>query len=73
MNPALILGGVNAALSLLEQFTPVMREMVAKGEISVEQQSVVLARIELVRSGKFFDQPHWVVPPIDPTPTPPAP
>ena len=59
MNPTLILGGVNAALSLLEQFAPELRAAVNRGEISAEQQAVVLARIDLIRSGKFFDAPHW--------------
>lgn len=69
MNPVLILGGVNAALTLLEQFAPALQAAVAKGEISAEQQTVVLARMDLIRSGKFFDQPHWQVPP---PPAPPA-
>lgn len=62
MNPVLILGGMNAALSLLEQFAPELRAAVTRGEISIEQQTVVLARIELIRSGRFFDQPQWAIP-----------
>lgn len=73
MNPALVIGGINAALSLLEQFTPELRAMVAAGLISKEQEAVVLSRIELIRSGKFFDQPHWVLTAPDPTPPLPAP
>lgn len=68
MNPALVLGGVNAALTLLEQFAPEIQAMVKRGEISVEQQAVVLARIDLIRSGKFFAQPQWQVQPTAATP-----
>lgn len=64
MNPILVLGTVNGLLNLLDQLLPVVREQVAKGEISVEQQTALLARIELYRSGKFFDQPQWQVPSI---------
>lgn len=71
MSAALVISGINAALSLLEQFTPELRAMVAAGQISKEQESVVQARIELIRSGKFFDQPHWQL--SSPDPTPPSP
>lgn len=68
MNPVLIIGGINAALSLLEQFTPELRAMVNEGKISKEQEAVVLSRIDLIRSGKFFESPQWQVSP-DPLPT----
>lgn len=70
MTPALIVGTVNGVLSLLDTLLPVYRDMVAKGEISVDQQTALLARIELYRSGAFFQQPHWQV---APDPTPPSP
>lgn len=66
MTPALIVGTVNGVLTLLDQLLPVYRDMVAKGEISVDQQTALLARIELYRSGAFFSTPQWQVAP-DPT------
>lgn len=69
MSPTLIVGTVNGLLSLLDTLLPVYREAVAKGEISVEQQTALLARIELYRSGAFFSTPQWQVAP-DPTPSP---
>lgn len=69
MTPALIVGTVNGLLSLLDQLLPVYREAVAKGEISVEQQTALLARIALYRSGAFFSTPQWQIAP-DSTPSP---
>lgn len=66
MSAALVIGGINAALSLLEQFTPELRAMVNAGQISKEQEAVVLSRIDLIRSGKFFTSPQWVI--SEPTP-----
>lgn len=71
MTPALIVGTVNGVLSLLDNLLPVYRDMVAKGEISVDQQTALLARIELYRSGAFFSTPQWQVP-ADTTPPSPV-
>lgn len=71
MNPMLLISGINAALSLLEQFTPELRALVNEGKVSKEQEAIVLARIDLIRSGKFFESPQWQIAP-DPTPSPAA-
>lgn len=62
MNPTLIVGTVNAALSLLDQLLPAVREAVSKGEITVDQQLAMEARIEQYRNGNFFGSPQWQVP-----------
>jgi hypothetical protein len=44
MNPIAIVAAVSAALNLVEQLLPTVRELFAAGEISIEQQAELLAR-----------------------------
>lgn len=63
MNPVLIVGAVNGALSIVEQLMPLIKEQTQKGEITAEQQAALMARIDAIRSGKFFETPQWELPP----------
>lgn len=63
MNPILIVGAVNGAISIVEQLMPLIHEYTQSGEITAEQQASLMARIDAIRSGKFFETPQWSLPP----------
>lgn len=61
MNPALILALVDGALSLIEKFSPVIKELFQKGDITVEQQKAIKDRIDALRSSEAFVGSEWEV------------
>lgn len=58
MNPAAILSLLDLFISGAEKLTPIVQDLVNKGEITVEQQNAALARISAIRDGTGFG-PGW--------------
>lgn len=70
MNPALLVAIANGIIGLLETIAPQIAELVKKGEISVESQQALDARIQALRpSGGGFAGPEWKPSTTPTTPT----
>lgn len=60
MNPALILALVDGALTLIEKAAPAIADAFRRGEITLEQQAALDARIAALRpGGTAFAGPEW--------------
>lgn len=60
MNPALILAAIDGALTLIEKLGPVLADAFRRGEITLEQQAALDARIAALRpGGTAFAGPEW--------------
>lgn len=58
MNSAAVLALLDLFISGAEKLTPVVQDLVNKGEISIEQQNAALARLAAIRDGSGFG-PGW--------------
>lgn len=65
MPPLAILAAVNASLALAEQLLPLVAKLRASGEVSVDQQKEVEAKLESLRARAAgeFSAPHWKIDP----------
>lgn len=59
MDPATIILITNAALALLDEYLPKVKEMLDSGDITPEQQAALKARIAALRSHDAFAGPEW--------------
>lgn len=53
------IAAVEAAISLVETLVPKVAAAFRKGEVTVEEQAALSARIDLIRSGEAFKPSHW--------------
>ena len=67
MNPALILAAIDGAISLIEKLTPLVQHLFQKGDITIEQQQALMARMDALNELDLFSGPEWRV---DPPPAP---
>lgn len=56
MDPITLATGI---IGLLKLTVAEIRNLTAKGEITVEEQDRILQEIEDIRSGKAFEGPEW--------------
>ena len=63
MNAIAILGAINAGLALIESLLPLLQQAVQAGEITVDQQSELLAKYVSLknRADGQFSGPEWKV------------
>ncbi len=63
MDPITIIAAANAALALFETLAPKVKELMAKGEVPVEQQAQLMERIKRLRGHAEgqFSGPEWEV------------
>lgn len=59
MEPLEFIAMANAALSIYEKLSKIIAEKIAAGEISIDAQAQLQARIDAIRSGKAFEGPEW--------------
>ncbi len=63
MDPITIIAAANAAMSLMEALVPQIRNLVSRGEITVEQQQELLKKYNSLKTqadGQFTG-PEWEV------------
>jgi len=48
-----------AAIALLEKLVPMIQRAVDKGEVTVDEQAALKARIDAIRAGTAFTGPEW--------------
>ena len=72
MNPALIFALFDGFLSLVEKLAPTVLQLVQRGDITIEQQALLRARIQSLQAGDLFSGPEWQQSssPLTPTPKP---
>lgn len=61
-NAAAVIAAINGAATILEILLPLVQKYVQSGEITVEQQAQLLAKIEAMRptpTNDPFNAPHW--------------
>ena len=61
MDPITVLTLANGLIDLVETLAPKITELFNKGEITAEQQTALLKRIDGIRSGELFKGPEWQV------------
>lgn len=60
MTPAMMaLAIVDGTLTMLERLFPLITQMVQSGEITVEQQAALKARVDALRTPESFQGPEW--------------
>lgn len=62
MNATVLIAVINAAISIVETLVPKLKELFSKGEITVAQQSELMARVEkILKDASSFTGPEWEV------------
>jgi hypothetical protein len=59
MNPALILAAIDGAIALIEKLTPLVQNLISKGEITPEQQDALMNRMDELNRLDLFSGPEW--------------
>lgn len=68
METAAIIAIIEGAFTIIEKVTPALQQAFQKGEVTAEQQTALLAKVEALRSATAFSGPGWE---IDPPEQPP--
>lgn len=63
MNPALVIAMIDGFIAMIEKLVPVVQGMAAKGDVTVEQQAALKARMEDLDRLDLFSGPEWRVEP----------
>lgn len=53
------IAAINAALTILDVFGPRLAEFTQKGEITIEQQAALKAKIDALRSSAAYGGTEW--------------
>lgn len=63
MDPLTILAVINGSLALTESLLPVLDQLVKSGQITAEQQAVILAKYNSLkaRADGQFSGPQWAI------------
>lgn len=59
MDPASTIVIANGAMLILETVLPLIKDALSKGEITIEQQAALKARIDALRDKSAFVGPEW--------------
>lgn len=59
METTAIIAAVDAAITIIEKLAPSLKAAFSKGEISVEDQQVLMDRLNKLRGKTAFTGPEW--------------
>lgn len=59
MKPEVAMAAIDGALSLIEALAPYVQELVQKGDITIEAQKTLKARMVNLNNAGLFSGPEW--------------